>query len=209
MAEIYIKQLRLGPMHNFGYLVGDPQTQQAAVIDPAWEVEPLFETAKADGYTFSAIWITHGHPDHMNGLPDFLKKHNVPVYISQQELALFKPVGLNVIEVADQAQIKLGSLIVTGIHTPGHTPGGMCYKVGPNLFTGDTLFINCCGRCDLPGSDPRAMYHSLYNKLLRLPEDTIIYPGHAYHRLKSATLKEVKALNPSLQCTSLQDFLAC
>jgi len=194
-------------MENFQYFLGDKSTKEIAVVDPAWDVNFLRSEAKRQGFKIVAVFLTHGHPDHVNGLDDLLSTHDVPIFISQHEASFFMPKHKNVKTIRSKEKLKIGNIEFECIHTPGHTPGCQCFLAEGNLIAGDTLFINGCGRCDLPGSDAKVMYNSLYNVVMKLPDSTIIYPGHNYGTVPFATLAEQKKTNPYLQCHSLEEFL--
>ena len=165
--QIYLRQAQIGPMANFVYLIGDPVTRAAAVVDPAWEVAQILDLAAADGYRIEHILITHYHPDHLGGdlfghkiqgTADLLNRIKAKVYLHKDEAAGAKQVaGLSdsdLVKMDSGDTIKLGAREISFIHTPGHTPGSQCFLVEGNLVSGDTLFVNSCGRVDLPGSDP-------------------------------------------------------
>lgn len=205
--ELILKQMPLGPMDNFLYFVGDQETKEIAVVDPAWDVDYLCKEADKNGYKISAVFLTHGHPDHVNGLEAMLKRHNVLAYISKHEHVLFKPRHKNIVELEDRAKLKLGKLEFEFILVPGHSPGCQLIKYKNVVISGDAIFIDGCGRCDLPGSSPKAMYHSLYNIISKLPDDTLLYPGHNYGPTPFATVGSQKKTNPYLNCTSETEFL--
>ena len=194
-------------MDNFQYFLGDARSGEIAVVDPAWDVDFLCQEAQKHDYKITSVFLTHGHPDHVNGLDKILARHNVPAYISKDESTLFKPKHKNLIEITNHTKLKVGQIEFECLFTPGHSPGCQCFKYENVLIAGDTLFIDGCGRCDLPGSDPRAMYHSLYEIIMKLPDSILIYPGHDYGPVPFATLGEQKKTNLYLQCTSLQEFL--
>ncbi len=202
-----IKQIKIGPMQNYTYLLGDHSSRKIAVVDPAWDIPLIQQTAEENQLMITMILLTHGHYDHCDGVEELLKKYNVPVYLSEKEAPFYVPDCLNVQRTKDHQKISVGNISLTCLHTPGHTPGCQCFYYPGHLITGDTLFINGCGRCDLPGGDPRAMYHSLTHVIGQLPEDTIVYPGHNYGAANHGTLKEQKRTNPYLQCNDEKDFL--
>jgi len=221
MASLYFKQLQLGPMQNFVYLVGDTVTRRAAVIDAAWDIDRIIDVAAQDDMQLTAALVTHFHPDHLGGnmmghrivgAADLLER-NVPlkVYLHKTEAPYANQIaGLSdsdIVAVESGDEVKLGELPVTFIHTPGHTPGSQCFLVGGCLVSGDTLFIGSCGRVDLPGSDPSQLYDSLVNKLKRLPDDTVLYPGHDYADRPSSTIGEEKRRNMYMRFDRLEDFL--
>jgi len=201
------KQMEIGPMQNFQYFIGDARTKEVAAVDPAWDVDFLCAEAKKQGFTITSVFLTHGHYDHVNGLEEILSRHDVPAYISRHESSLYKPRHKNIVEVDDGRMVKVGDIAFECVFTPGHTPGCQCFKFENILITGDTFFIDGCGRCDLPGSDPKKMYHSLYNIILELPPSTLMCTGHNYGPAPFATLEEQKKTNPYLTCGSQEEFL--
>ena len=204
---LYLKQLELGPMQNFVYLLGDPATKEAAVIDPGWEVPTILQAAEQDGYTITKAILTHSHFDHVMGLGELLKTHDIPVHIHRAEAGALE-IGRSSIQPVDAGQVlQVGTVPVTLIHTPGHTPGSQCLLVDGRLLSGDTLFIRACGRCDLPGGDPRELYHSLMHTLRQLDDQTTLYPGHHYAPAPTSTMAQEKQENPFLQLGSLPEFL--
>lgn len=213
--QIYLKQMELGPMQNFVYLVGDPAAKQCVVVDPAWELETIVETAQRDDMTIIGALITHTHQDHVGGhlfgmeipgVAELLEKVKAKVYVHKAEREFLKGFGSDLVKVDANDTLQVGGLTVTFIHTPGHTPGSQCFLVEDRLISGDTLFIGSCGRTDLPGSDPTEMYYSLTQRLHKLPDATVLFPGHNYGG-SSSTLGNEKRSNPFMRFTSLGDFL--
>lgn len=215
---LYLKQMECGPMQNYVYLIGDPVTRQAAVVDPAWEVERIVQTAAADGYTLTRVLITHTHQDHTGGqlfghfipgVVELLNQVDIPVYVHKTETHILQnvPASSKVPTEGGQVLDLGGDVQITLLHTPGHTPGSQCFLVQNRLVSGDTLFIGACGRVDLPNSSPEDMYDSLTNKLMRLDEATVLYPGHNYARKPTSTIGEERQRNPYVQFASLHDFL--
>jgi hydroxyacylglutathione hydrolase len=205
--ELILKQMEIGPLANFLYFIGDAATNEIAVIDPAWDVNYLCEQAKRNNYIIKAVFLTHGHPDHVNGLADMLKRHNVPAYISRHEADYYTPVHPNLVTIEDGDTLTVGNLKFETILTPGHTPGCQCFRYKNVLIAGDTLFIDGCGRCDLPGGNAKTMYYTLYNIIKKLPDETIVFPGHNYGPVPYATIGEQKRTNPYLSCENLEEFL--
>jgi glyoxylase-like metal-dependent hydrolase (beta-lactamase superfamily II) len=219
--RLILKQAELGPMMNFIYLVGCAETREAAVIDPAWDVPAILRLAEESDLRISRILITHGHPDHINGLEELLEATDARVYMHPDEINYTKEIAArfrvpvdfmnrrssNFQPVSDGEEITVGRLPVQFLHTPGHTPGSQCFLVEKNLVSGDTLFINACGRVDLPGGDPEKMWWSLNRRLAALDDDTILYPGHNYAERRTSTLGDEKRNNPYLQYTSVNQFL--
>ncbi|HEY3997318.1 MAG TPA: MBL fold metallo-hydrolase [Candidatus Xenobia bacterium] len=222
-SDLFFKQLPLGSMANYAYFIGSQRTREALVVDPAWDVQQVIDTAQSEGYKLVGALVTHFHPDHIGGsmmpmmnltiegLPTLLKLAPMRIYANKNEAQGIKFVtglsdtDLTLVESGETVQV--GDVVVRFIHTPGHTPGSQCFLVeDKRLVSGDTLFIQGCGRVDLPGADPAAMYESLTQKLAKLPDDVVLYPGHNYGG-KSSTMGEEKRLNRYLQVPTLQDWL--
>jgi len=207
MSRLLIRQYEIGPLNNFIYLLGDPETREMAIVDPAWDVDFLCKEAHSLGYKISKVFLTHAHPDHVNGLEKLLHLRQIPVYISKFEHNGLRPRVQGLVDVTDQDKLTLGKIDFDILYAPGHTPGCQCFLTQGHLITGDVLFIDGCGRCDLPGSDPKAMYDTLYNKLMKLPDETVIYSGHNYGPSPTDTMGRQKETNPYLQCSNLKEFL--
>ena len=131
---LIIEQFELGPMDNYIYIVGNSQTKEAVVVDPAWDVPSIEAKLAEQGLELKAALITHGHPDHTNGIEELLKTHDIPVYVSEHEASFYKPIGENIKEVDQNYQIELGDVKIDFVHTPGHTPGSQCFHVHGNLI---------------------------------------------------------------------------
>ncbi len=200
-------------MQNFGYLIGDEETRQALLVDPAWDPLKLTKLTEEAGYKLAALAITHAHYDHVNAIEDLLDKFDVPVYANKAEIDYAKS-GNSIVGVlgktakgldAEQT-VKLGGTAVSFLHMPGHTPGSQCIRVGDHLITGDTLFIGGCGRTDLPGGDPTLLFRSL-QKIARLPGHLEVCPGHDYGDAPRRSLSEELKLNPYLTIGSESAFV--
>jgi hydroxyacylglutathione hydrolase len=220
IEKIYLRQAQIGPMANFVYLIGDPATHKAAAVDPAWDVDAIINFARNEGYEIDQILITHYHQDHLGGsmmgqniqgAADMIGKIKAKVYVNEKEAEGVKKVaGLSdsdLVKVAAGDVHNIGAIPIKYLHTPGHTPGSQCFLVEGNLISGDTLFVNACGRVDLPGSDPAAMYHSLNTTLKNLDDATVVYPGHAYSSESSTTIGNQKRHNMYMRFPTLDDFL--
>jgi glyoxylase-like metal-dependent hydrolase (beta-lactamase superfamily II) len=194
-------------MVNFSYLIGDREVGQAVVVDPAYAVGDLVDQAAADGMQIVGVLATHHHPDHVGGsmmgfsvegLAELLGRRAVPVHAHRDEAALITRVtGLEPSDVISHDggdKVAVGAVTIELLHTPGHTPGSQCFLVDGMLVSGDTLFLEGCGRTDLPGSDSEAMYQSL-QRLAALPDSTVVYPGHRYSVPSIASMAAVKEIN--------------
>ena len=204
---IYLKQVELGPMANYVYFIGDPKSREVAVVDPAWDVDRIIAMAQDEDLTIAKILITHSHFDHINGVEDLLDRTQAKVYINKSEAEFMKAMWSDLVKVESGDTTNIGDVQITFLHTPGHTPGSQCFLVQDNLISGDTLFIGACGRCDLPGSSPEDMYYSLTQKLAKLDDRTIVFPGHNYAARPYSSIALEKRFNPYLQFQSLEDFL--
>src|SRR6266545_973563 len=212
---LYFRQLELGPMQNFVYLLGDPVTRECVAVDPAWEIDTIVETADADEMRITGALVTHTHQDHVGGnlfghdipgIEALLEKVRAKVYVHKAEREFLKGFGSDLVKVDNHDTLAVGRFTLTFLHTPGHTPGSQCFLVDGRLVSGDTLFIGACGRTDLPGSDPKEMYQSLTQRLGALPDETVVLPGHNYGG-PSSTIGEEKHGNPFMRFASLGDFL--
>lgn len=205
-----IVQTPVGEMEVFSYLVYDEESGEGILIDPAGEEDRLLKLLKEKDVKLRYIVTTHGHPDHTSGNAYMRSKtgalvvmHTLDDLFSQtpenQEwgaLMGFSPSPPADIRVEDGDEISFGSLTMRFLHTPGHTPGACCILIGHHLFTGDTLFVGAVGRTDLPGASFSRLLKSLETKILTLPADTIIWPGHDYGDTPHTTLRREMETNP-------------
>jgi glyoxylase-like metal-dependent hydrolase (beta-lactamase superfamily II) len=208
-----LKQFEIGPMQNFGYLIGDQKTKQALIVDPAWDPTKIAAEAQEGGFKIAGFIITHAHYDHVNAIDPLLFKFDVPVYANKEEITYAKSgnsivgdLGRTAKAVEGGETLQLGDTVITFLHTPGHTPGSQCIRVGNQLVTGDTLFIGGCGRSDLPGGDPATLFKSL-KKIASLPVDLEICPGHDYGDVPKRLLKDELQKNPYLRLRDENSFV--
>lgn len=217
---MWITSIERGPFANNLYLVGPDQGDECAAIDPAWVVDELIALASSRGRRITKILQTHGHIDHAEGVNEMRRKTGAPVYGHPDEHRLFRendsqflallgqpwePIMLDV-EYRDGDTVDMG-LRADGspdvfriIHTPGHTPGGVCLLCDDFMVAGDTLFAGSVGRWDFPGGDGLTLFSSIREKLLTLPDTVRFYPGHG----PSSTIGEERKYNPYLQMTAEQ-----
>src|SRR5262245_25283960 len=201
---LYIRQLLAGrdfatedrfaaEMANFVYLIGDDEQRECMVVDPAWDVSGTLDFAEREDMRVTGTLVTHYHPDHVGGqifghsiigLAELMSIHPVKVHANEAESEGIKRItGVSETDIEKHSggdEILLGNQKIRLLHTPGHTPGSQCFLAGATLISGDTLFIGGCGRVDLPGGDPEQMYYSLTQVLAKLPDKTLLYPGHNY-----------------------------
>ena len=179
-----IKQLEIGMMDNFCYIVGCETTRKALVIDPGADVAHIMSEANKEGLTIELIVNTHTHGDHTAGNNQLKALTNARIVLHEHDASGYPKAD---IRLSEEKTLQLGKITFDVIQTPGHTPGGICLKAEGNLFTGDTLFVGDSGRTDLPGGDRPTLGASL-RRLMELPDDTVVWPGHDYGPTPSSTI---------------------
>lgn len=227
---LYLKQLLAGrdfaktdlfasQMANFVYLIGDDVERTCMVVDPAWDIEGILDFIDGQDMRLVGALVTHYHPDHVGGnifnhdiagLARLQALRPVKIYVNEKESEGVKFVtGVSDIDlerVRGGDEISIGKTVLRFLHTPGHTPGSQCFLAGTSLVSGDTLFIGGCGRVDLPGSDPSQMYYSLTQVLAKLPDETLLYPGHNYSSKPVSTMGDEKRENYYLKIPNLESW---
>jgi glyoxylase-like metal-dependent hydrolase (beta-lactamase superfamily II) len=206
-------------MVNFVYLIGDTQTRECIIVDPAYAVHEIAEIVEADDMNLVGALGTHYHPDHVGGkmmgwniegISSLLERNEIPIHIQKSEMEwVTKTTGVSSTHLTAHEGgdvVQVGEIAITLLHTPGHTPGSQCFLVDGKLVSGDTLFLEGCGRTDLPGSNPEDMYDSL-NLLATLPNDTIVYPGHRYSDPAFLAMGQVRETNYVFKPTSKEGWL--
>jgi glyoxylase-like metal-dependent hydrolase (beta-lactamase superfamily II) len=205
-----IKQLRLAKMATFCYLIGDRASGTCALIDPAFETDRILETVAEHDYRVSHIINTHAHSDHTAGNGAIKAATDAKIYIHEQDAGrLVKLLNRTFsrllggkgspkpdVLLKDNDNIPIGHSRLRVLHTPGHTPGGICLYFEGHVFTGDTLFVGAVGRTDLPGGSAKTLLTSIHAKIYSLPGDTMVWPGHDYGPFPSSTVRQEKDTNP-------------
>jgi len=228
--QIYFKQLLSGrdfatsnqlaqQMVNFVYLIGDKSTRECMIVDPAYAVEELLSVAEKDDMKVVGALATHYHPDHVggsmmganiDGIATLLEKTDIPIHVQELEAQwIMRTTGVSADHLHQHQPgdtVKVGDIEICLVHTPGHTPGSQCFLVDNRLIAGDTLFLEGCGRTDLPGSNPDQMFDSLQT-LAALPDQTVVYPGHRYSDPSSRSLVEVRQSNYVFKPKTKADWL--
>jgi glyoxylase-like metal-dependent hydrolase (beta-lactamase superfamily II) len=208
-------------MVNFVYAVGDRETGEALLVDPAYGVGDLLDLLAADGMRCVGVLGTHYHPDHLGGsmagfsiegVATLLERESVPVHVQRDEVPwVERATGVtkdHLVQHDSGDVVEVGAVKVELLHTPGHTPGSQCFLVDGRLVSGDTLFLDGCGRTDLPGSDPEAMYESLTTRLARVPDTAVVFPGHLYSAEPSASMGDTRRTNFVFRPRSAAEWLA-
>ncbi len=210
-------------MANFSYAIGDSESGEAVLVDPCYAVNELLDKVEADGLKVTGVLATHYHPDHvggdmmghsMEGVRELLTRCPCKVHVQRPEVDWVKRMtGCSDSDLAQHDSgdvVQVGEIPIQLIHTPGHTPGSQCFLVQNRLVAGDTLFLEGCGRTDLPGGDPRQLYLSITQKLAHVPDSAVLYPGHLYAPEASAPLGETRKSNfvfkPTTEAEWLQMF---
>jgi hydroxyacylglutathione hydrolase len=194
-------------MVNFVYAIGDRATGECVLVDPAYDPGGLVDTVTGDGMTVVGVLATHYHADHVGGsifgheiagITGLLERVACPVHVQRDEVPwIVRTTGVTEDDLAPHESgdvVRVGEVAIELVHTPGHTPGSQCFLVGGKLVSGDTLFLDGCGRTDLPGSDHQQMVASL-RRLSKIADDIVLYPGHRYSLASSATMGAVKQSN--------------
>jgi len=198
----------VGPYMENTYVVGDPASKEAVVIDPGGESDKILAEVKKKGWRVTHLFHTHGHGDHLMGTPDMKEATGAKLWIHQDDAHYLDIAAKNMSEAfglpvaapkadahyQDGQEIAVGGLKFKVLHTPGHTMGGVCFLVENSLFSGDTLFALSIGRSDMPGGSSKTLLKSIKNKLLNLPDNTEVFPGHG----DTTTIGQEKRQNPFL-----------
>jgi len=179
-----IKQMAIGYMDNFSYLIGCENTRQALVIDPGPNVDQIVSVAQKEDLIIVTIVNTHGHGDHTAGNAALKSRTGARVIIHERDGDRYPDAD---VLLSSEKTLQLGDISLDVIPTPGHTPGGICLHAQGNLFTGDTLFVGDSGRTDLAGGDRSTLGKSI-RRLMELPDDTVVWPGHDYGPSPSSTI---------------------
>ena len=196
--NLYFKQIPVGYMGNFVYLLGDKKKKECVIVDPAWDVDAVLKEAEKDGMKVVAGILTHTHFDHCNGVEGLIKKTGVKVYVHENEAKYLKEIQSHLVETKEGSKLQIGDVEMTFLHTPGHTEGAQCILAGDKIVTGDTLFVGACGRCDLPGGDEKKIVQSL-KRLASLDGSLQVFPGHVYGDKDSSTIENERRTNPCMK----------
>jgi hydroxyacylglutathione hydrolase len=202
-----VVQIEVGLLQNFCEILWCPETREAAVVDPAWEVDRLLREAERRGLQITQILVTHTHNDHIEGVEALVAATGAAVAVHPNEAAALPPGLPTVVRIRDLQDVPIGRRGVRALETFGHTAGGTSYLADGFVITGDVLFVGSCGRTDFPGGDVAAMWRSL-QRLIALPEETRVYPGHDYGPTATSTVGRETEENRYLRCRTFAEFRA-
>ena len=203
---IKIKYFFCGHMDNMSYVIIDSRTKECVIVDPTWDIEKLLIFITESNYKLTSIWLTHAHYDHIYGLDDVLCDYkNLPIYVHHLSTHKFDAYD-SIQSITDGDVLSLGTHSFQVIHTPGHSPDGVCFYTQGYLISGDTLFIDRCGRADLGDSNVHDLYHSL-QRLLQLPDETVVFPGHNYGKTPTDSIGNQRVCNPYLLASDESAFI--
>jgi glyoxylase-like metal-dependent hydrolase (beta-lactamase superfamily II) len=203
-----VVQIEVGLLQNFCEILFCPTTREAAIVDPAWEVDRLLREVAARGLHVTTALVTHTHEDHVEGVAALVERTGAAVVVSASEAARAQaPAGARLVDAVDGSVVAIGRCGVRTLATPGHTVGGTCFLADGFVVTGDVLFVGGCGRTDFPGGDTAALWRSL-QRLAELPEETRVYPGHDYGPTPTSTIGYELRANPYLRCETYDAFKA-
>jgi hydroxyacylglutathione hydrolase len=202
-----VVQLEVGLLQNFCEILFCPETREAAIVDPAWEVDRLLREVEARGLRVTTALITHTHNDHIEGVGALVGKTGAVVVVSPREADRVRRDARVLVDAIDTVDVAIGRCGVRVLDTPGHTPGGTCFLADGYLVTGDLLFVGGCGRTDFAGGDTATMWRSL-QRVSALPEETRVYPGHDYGTTPTSTIGHELRTNRFLLCKTFEEFRA-
>jgi hydroxyacylglutathione hydrolase len=202
-----VVQLEVGLLQNFCEILFCPDTREAAIVDPAWEVDRLLKEVDQRGLRVTTALITHTHNDHIEGVGELVAKTGALVVVSPREAERVERDAKIIVEAVDGHDVLIGKRGLRMLDTPGHTVGGTCYLADGYIVTGDLLFVGGCGRTDFAGGDTATMWRSL-QRVAALPEETRVYPGHDYGPTPTSTIGHERETNPYLRCKTYEEFRA-
>lgn len=204
----FVHQFRLGPWDNFLYFIGDRAAREVAIVDPAWDAQSILDEAARLDVEITHMLCTHSHFDHVDQVENLLGHLDIPVHMLAAEVEFSGFACENLVRNAPGDTLRIGEHAeIAFMHTPGHTPGSVSYRMPDGIVTGDTLFVQGCGRCDFVGGDPEVMYETLRMLIDKLPLETIIYPGHDYGPTPTSTLLSELDDNPYMAQPTLDSFV--
>jgi glyoxylase-like metal-dependent hydrolase (beta-lactamase superfamily II) len=197
--EIYKLKVRFTFCKNFTYLIVDSKSKEAAIIDPAWELNHVINIITKTNAHLKCILLTHSHLDHVNLVKPLLKRFNPKAYMHRKEINYYNFRCNNLQPIEHLDKIKIGNTNITTLFTPGHTAGSCCFLLKKDLFTGDTLFTEGCGICNGKGGSPKAMFNSLQIIKSIVDIDTHKYPAHSFGKAPGQLLNKILKENIYLQ----------
>jgi hydroxyacylglutathione hydrolase len=206
--DVHLLKMEISPFRNFVYVLVARGHDEAMVVDPAWSLEHITNVLAAARVRLTGVLVTHHHFDHTNLVGPLAGRASCPVYVHPLDLPAVRGLdGVTVVPVSDGTVVTLGSTRITCLHTPGHTPGGLCFSTGAALFSGDTLFSEGCGICHIPGGSAPAMFDSLQRLKGLLAPDCHIFPGHSFGLPPGLRFAEILRKNVYLNLRTPAEFI--
>lgn len=197
---MFFTQIKAKNNDNFSYILGDDETQEIIIVDPSYNAEQLVDFTKKRRLSVKYVVNTHSHRDHILGNTAIVEQFNAKI-VAHSSSKVPKTIS-----VEDGTILNVGKIAISIIHTPGHSPDSICLLVNRKLLTGDTLFVSECGRTDLPGGDSTELYHSLFDKLMRLNDNIEVYPGHQFRQGSHSTIGHERRTNYILTKRTVKEF---
>jgi len=198
---LIFEQIKVGHMENFSYIIGDDKTHLGAIVDPGFDIEKILDKVSQMKLKIQYLIDTHEHSDHISGNMDLSEKTGAKI-VAYKDAKIKKD-----LQVEDGEIIRVGETIIKVLHTPGHSPGSICLLVENKLLTGDTLFVGECGRIDLPGGNAEDLYHSFFDKILKIRDNVEVYPGHDYGPKPFSSIGFEKKHNYVLKPRTKEEFV--
>lgn len=206
-STVHQLSVQSGAFKNFTYIIVDNQTRKAAVIDPAWELESILRRLRDIGAELEAVLLTHSHFDHVNLVDPLVDRYQPAVYMHRDEIEFYRYRSENLISLHHNDKIRIGNTEIVALHAPGHTKGSICYLTDSHLFSGDTIFTEGCGVCNMEGGSPHDMFRSLQYLKKRIADDTAVYPGHSFGKRPGHLFRYLVQNNIYLAITNEKTFV--
>ncbi|MBZ9609081.1 MBL fold metallo-hydrolase [Clostridium estertheticum] len=204
---LYIIKTRCMQFYNYAYLGVDKASKNAFVVDPSWDISQILEILDKHEAKLEKVLLTHSHFDHTNMVTRLVRKFNLDVYMSEEEIEYYEYNCINLNCIHDLEVINVGETKIKCLVTPGHTKGSTCYWSGDNLFTGDTIFMEGCGICDIPGGSAEEMYHSINRLKKIIPLDICVYTGHSFGEEPGKDMRYLNKKNIYFQIDNINHFV--
>lgn len=205
-SEVIIVRSGRSNFLNYIYLVYDKTSKDAVIIDPGWDAEYLINLCIENKITLKGIFSTHSHQDHIAAAGDISDEFDIPIHLSEIEIGLTSFRHKNLVACTHEQTVTSGNMETVCLHTPGHTAGSFCYLIGNSLYTGDTIFIEGCGLCSGPSGSTSEMFSTIQFLKQRIPDRTLVLPGHKYKYEIGPPFERVKSTNIYFKLSNEKTF---